>query len=139
MPRLLVPPGRGAVFLALLASLCAHSPQAAEPLWQEIRSPNFVVITDAGQKRGMEIALRFEQMRSVFGQLLSRKRVNMPVPLTIYALRDDQRYYAIAPLVDGRPIDAAGFYVPGEDHQFIVLNSLDPEPWRAITHSFAHL
>jgi tetratricopeptide (TPR) repeat protein len=139
MLRLLVPPGRAAVFLALLVTLCAHSAQAAEPQWQEIRSPNFVVITDAGQKRGMEIALRFEQMRSVFGQLLSRKRVNMPVPLTIYALGDDQRYYAIAPLVDGRPIDAAGFYVPGEDHQFIVLNSTGPEPWRAIAHSFAHL
>jgi tetratricopeptide (TPR) repeat protein len=141
MPRLLVHSGRAAIFLALLAALCADSSflQAAEPQWQEIRSPNFVVITDAGQKRGMEIVLRFEQMRAVFGQLLSRKRVNMPVPLTIFALRDDQRYYAMAPLVDGKPIDAAGFLVPGEDHQFIVLNSMEAEPWRAIAHSFAHL
>jgi len=113
--------------------------QAAEPKWQEFRSAHFTVITDAGDKKGREMTLRFEQMRAVFGQLLLRKKLNMPVPLTIVAIHDEQQYLKMAPLHDGRPISAPGFFVPGDDHQFIVLNVSEEDPWRAISHQFAHL
>ena len=125
----------------LLILLCLLPPalQATEPKWLECRSAHFTVITDAGDKKGREITLRFEQMRSVFGQLLLRKKLTMPVPLTIFAINDEQQYLKMAPLDDGRPIAAPGFFVPGEDHQFIVLNVSEEDSWRAIAHQFAHL
>jgi len=83
--------------------------------------------------------LRFEQMRAVFAELLSRKKVVMPVPLTIYALKDDKRFFQMAPLHNGQPISVPGFFLPAEDHQFIVLNMFEEEPWRAVAHDFAHL
>ncbi len=127
------------VFLMVLCFAPSALRAANEPKWQEFRSQHFTVITDAGDKKGREIGLRFEQMRAVLGQLLMRKKLTMPVPLTIFALNDEQQYLKMAPLHDGRPISAAGFFVPGEDHQFIVLNAAEPDPWRAITHEFAHL
>ena len=127
------------LLLQIALCLLPSTLQAAEPKWLEVRSAHFTVITDAGDKKGREVALRFEQMRAVFGQLLMRKKLNMPVPLTIFALQDDQQYYKMAPLHDGRPIGAPGFFVPGEDHQFIALNASEEDPWRAITHEFAHL
>jgi kynureninase len=42
----------------------------------EVRSPNFSVVTDAGEKRGREVAMRFEQMRAVFGALMTKANVN---------------------------------------------------------------
>jgi tetratricopeptide (TPR) repeat protein len=125
----------------LLLALCLRPCilRAAEPQWQEFRSTHFTVVTDAGEKKGREVVLRFEQMRAVFEQLLARKKVKMPVPLTIFALKDDKRFYQVAPLHNGQPISAPGFFVPGEDHQFIVLNAFEEEPWRAVTHEFAHL
>ena len=45
---------------------------AGDAQWVEIRSPNFSVITDAGDKRGRDVALHFEQMRSVFGYRFSK-------------------------------------------------------------------
>ena len=133
--------GRGfALFLFLLAlGLRPCALAAAEPPWQEFRSAHFTVVTDAGDKKGREIVLRFEQMRAVFEQLLARKKVKMSVPLTIFALRDDKRFYQMAPLHNGQPISVPGFFVPGEDHNFIVLNASEEEPWRAVTHQFAHL
>ena len=132
--------GRGFALLLLLAlSLRPHPLRAAEPQWLEFRSAHFTVVTDTGDKKGREIVLRFEQMRAVFEQLLARKKVKMPVPLTIFALRDDKRFYQMAPLHNGQPISAPGFFVPGEDHNFIVLNGFEDEPWRAVTHEFAHL
>jgi tetratricopeptide (TPR) repeat protein len=132
---------RGFASSLLPALLCflPSSLSAAEPKWLEIRSAHFAVITDAGDKKGREVALRFEQMRSVCGQLLLRKKLNMAVPLTIFALKDDKQFYQMAPLHNGQAISAPAFFVPGEDHQFIVLNAFEEEPWRALTHVFAHL
>lgn len=106
--------------------------------WQEYRSAHFVVVTDTSDKKAREIVLRFEQMRNVFGQLLGRQKINMPLPLTIYALRSDKQYYQMAPLHSGQPISVPGFFVFGEDRAFIVLNAFEDEPWRAVAHEFAH-
>ncbi len=63
--------------LALFLALCLRPGTllAAEPQWQEFRSAHFTVVTDTGDKKGREIVVRFEQMRAVFEQLLSRKKV----------------------------------------------------------------
>jgi tetratricopeptide (TPR) repeat protein len=126
-------------FLASLLVLRPQPAHAAEPQYLEVRSAHFDVVTDAGEKKGREVAMRFEQMRAVFGQLLVRQKLHMPVPLTIFALKDDKRFYQTAPLLEGRPISVPGFFVPGEDHQFFVLNVSEEDPYRAVAHDFAHL
>jgi tetratricopeptide (TPR) repeat protein len=127
-------------FLLLLITLLHALPlRGAEPQWLEVRSAHFTVVTDGGEKKGREVALRFEQMRLVFGQLLVRKKLIMPVPLTIFALKDDKRFYQAAPLYNGQPTSAPGFFIPGEDHQFFVLNVFEEDSWRAVAHDFAHL
>ena len=119
-----------------LLILCPSLP-AAEPPWLELHSTHYTVITDAGEKRGREVALRFEQMRSVFAILLSKERLNESRPLTILALKSDKSYYQVAPLHQGQPIGVPGFFLPGEDQDFIVLNLFEAEPWRAVAHDFA--
>jgi Tfp pilus assembly protein PilF len=106
--------------------------------WLRISSDHFTVLTDAGEKRGHEVAARFEQMRAVFGELLLRRKLKMGKPLDIIALRSDQDYAQLAPLSDGQPISAAGFFLSGEDRIYIVLNLFQPDSWRAIEHPFAH-
>ncbi|HST12368.1 MAG TPA: hypothetical protein VLL05_18480 [Terriglobales bacterium] len=133
---------RALVPVLLLLSTIALRPRpalAAEPQWQEFRSAHITVVTDAGDKKGRELVLRFEQMRTVFAELLARKKVLMPVPLTIFALKDDKRFFQMAPLHNGQPIGVPGFFLPAEDHQFIVLNLFEQEPWRAVAHDYAHL
>ncbi len=58
---------------------CSCLSFAGDSQWVEVRSPNFSVITDAGEKRGRDVALHFEQMRSVFGSLLTKANVNLSV------------------------------------------------------------
>jgi hypothetical protein len=128
----------------LVIFLCAIPVPSAEPPWLEVHSAHFTVITDAGEKKGREVALRFEQMRAVFGALLGKDRLNQPVPLTILAFANDRTYYQVAPLRRGQtkevqPIDVPGFFLPGEDQDFIVLNLMEDESWRAVAHDFAHM
>jgi hypothetical protein len=132
-----IPISLACVLLIVVFSARAFS--AEQSPWLEIRSAHYTVITDAGDKKGREVALRFEQMRAVFATLLMKERLNEPVPLTILAFQNDKTYFQSAPLRRGKPIGAAGFFVPGEDHNFIVLNLFEEESWRAVAHDFAHL
>ncbi|HXX00218.1 MAG TPA: hypothetical protein VEJ00_03315 [Candidatus Acidoferrales bacterium] len=126
--------------LPLFLLACSLSVLAAEQSpWLEVHSAHFTVITDAGEKKGREVALRFEQMRAVFASLLGKERLNQPVPLTILAFKNDKMFYQCAPLRQGQPIDVPGFFLPGEDQDFIVLNLFEEEPWRAVAHDFAHM
>ncbi len=79
------------VFVSTLAS-------AAEPQWIRVNSSHFSVLTDAGDKKGREVILRFEQMRAVFAQLLMKTRLHMPVPLEIIALKTDKEYAQVVPM-----------------------------------------
>jgi tetratricopeptide (TPR) repeat protein len=126
----------GTVVLCLLISFYSRTAWASdEPKWVEAHSAHFSVITDAGEKKGREIALRMEQMRAVFGQVLLKNKLKIPVPITVVALKSDKQYGAVAP---GKQSRASGFYVPGADRTYIVLNLFETDPWRAVAHSLAH-
>ena len=82
---------------------CVLAPAAAEPSpWLEIHSAHFTVITDAGDKKGREVALRFEQMRAVFATLLGKEHLNQSIPLTILAFKNDKSYYQVCLLYTSR-------------------------------------
>src|SRR5271163_1984495 len=106
-----------------------------EPKWMEVHTAHFSVITDAGDKRGREVALRMEQMRAVFGQLLLKNKLQMSVTVTVIALKSDKQYGLVSPAKQSM---AAGFYVPGWDRIYIVLNLFETDPWQAVAHPLAH-
>ena len=106
-----------------------------EPKWIEVHTSHFLVLTDGGEKRGREVALRMEQMRAVFGQLLMKKKLVMSVPVTVIAFKSDKQYGDVAPAKQSL---AGGFYVPGYDRIYIGLNLFEDQPWRAIAHPLGH-
>jgi Flp pilus assembly protein TadD len=139
MVRGCVIPIRFLLAFSLAVLLCLPAPAANPPPWLEIHSTHFTVITDAGEKKGREVALRFEQMRAVFATLLSKDKLYQPLPVTIVAFRNDKLYYQLAPLRQGKPINVPGFFLPGEDQNFFVLNVFEEESWRAVAHDLAHM
>jgi tetratricopeptide (TPR) repeat protein len=127
----------GVVVASLLLAACFPTAAFAkdEPKWIEIHTAHFSVLTDAGEKRGREVALRLEQMRAAFGQLLLKDKLKMPIPVTVIAFKSDNQYGEIAP---AKQTFAGGFYVPGYDRVYIGLNLFQSEPWRAVAHSLGH-
>jgi tetratricopeptide (TPR) repeat protein len=128
------------LFSTLLLCAVAFLPIALarsdEPHWIRVNSSHFSVVTDADEKHGHDVAVRFEQMRAVFGQLLSRSRINMSAPIDIIALRNDEEYSKIVP-TGQRPGIASGFFIPGEDRDYFVLNLSRDESWRSISRDLA--
>ena len=111
---------------------------ADQAQWLRVSSDHFIVLTDAGEKRGHEVAARFEQMRTMYGTLLSQRKLRMSEPLEIIAFRSDKDYAQVAPLRDGQPITAPAFVLTDDDRIFVVLDLFQPDSWRAVQHQFAH-
>jgi tetratricopeptide (TPR) repeat protein len=124
------------VFGSVLVFSCAAF--AGDARWVEVRSPNFSVITDAGEKKGRDVALHFEQMRAVFGTLMTRANVNLSVPLQIVAFRSTKEMRQVAPIFNGKPTELAGLFQGGTDRSFIMLDMSVENPWTVVFHEYAH-
>lgn len=107
--------------------------------WSQVQSPHFTVYTDAGEKRGREVALRFEQIHDAFGVILQKVRVNSPVPLTIIAFRNNKELSAFAPKYRGKTVQLAGFFQQGGDRDFIMVDLSSEGGWHVVYHEYGHL
>jgi tetratricopeptide (TPR) repeat protein len=124
--------------LLVAAALLACAPPAAAQQWVEVRSKNFSLITDAGEKRGREVVRHFEQMHAAFGALFQRTKVQTPAPLEIIAFRDSKQMRPYLPLWEGKPVEMSGFFQSSEDVNFIALDLSSGGGWRVVFHEYAH-
>lgn len=134
----MIPMSRRLLLIVLCAAALSLRASAAGQ-WVEVRSPHFSVVTDAGADRGRELALRFEQMRGVFGTLFQRGHVNLPVPLQVVAFANGRDFHGFVPLWQGKPVAVTGLFQSGEDRDFIVLDLSSGESLTAAFHEYAHL
>ncbi|MCU1305742.1 MAG: hypothetical protein JWN45_437 [Acidobacteriaceae bacterium] len=125
--------------LLLLLAISGSSVFVHAQSWVEVTSPNFSVMTDAGDRRGREVALRFEQMRHIFGSLVLREKMNTSIPLAIIAFKDNKGLRQVAPLWNGKPIELAGVYYSGDDKHFIALDLSSEGGWNVVFHEYAHM
>lgn len=128
--------------LSLIAVCAILVPQTAvarsdAPHWIRLNSDHFSVVTDADEKRGRQVIVHFEQMRTAFAQLLMRDRINLPKPLDILGLRSEEEYEKFAPLKKGQTTPESVFFLPSEDRNYFVLNLTRDDGWSAIARDFA--
>lgn len=109
---------------------------ASSHTWVEVRSAHFRVITDVGEKRGIEVARHCEQMRAAFSILMPKANVDDPAPLLIFALRGEQEVDQLT-TTQKRAARHAGVFIPGSDENLIVLDATG-NPWHTLFHEYAH-
>jgi tetratricopeptide (TPR) repeat protein len=123
-----------ALFLCCACGAFARDPKSK---WIRISSAHFAILTDAGEKNGKEAILRLEQMRAAFAELLLKPKPIMPEPLDVIAFPTRIEYAQTAPISGGQPISTSGFFLPGEDRNYIALDLSDEESWRPTSRQFA--
>src|SRR5580704_5050698 len=119
--------------------LCSPLLMASDPGWIEVRSEHFSVITDGGEKNGRHVADLFEQMRAAFGLIFVRTKINQPIPLQIIAFRNTKEFRQYCPIFKGKVVELAGFFQPGEDKNFIIVDMSQEDNWQIVFHEYAHL
>ena len=121
----------------LPAESLAKPARDAAPQWMHVNGVHFSLLTDALPKKGVEVELRFEQIRAVIGQLLLKSKLRLSEPLSIIAFASHAEYMQAAPAPKGPSTAATGVFLPGADRNYVILDLSDDESWRAISYPLA--
>jgi tetratricopeptide (TPR) repeat protein len=129
--------------VCLLTILAAGQAAAADSRqWVLARSPGFIVISDAGEKKARQVAHQFEQVRGLFREIL-QARVDPGRLVIIFAVKDEDGLRELLPAFWERKGGArpAGVFIPGRDKHLVALR-LDAEtenPYHVLYHEYTHL
>ncbi len=117
--------------IALLFS-CIAPLRAAEE-WVRLTTPHFELLTTAGEKKGREAALYFEEVRSFFLQALTLRGAP-DTPVRIVAFRSEKQYKPY------RYNEAAfAYYTKTRMRDYIVMEDIAPEHYKIAIHEYTHL
>jgi hypothetical protein len=86
------------LLLPILAAALALARDKAET-WTELRSPHFVVVTNANEKQGRRVADQFERMRSVFQAAFPTLQIDPGSPIIVLAIKDEKDFKALEPQI----------------------------------------
>ena len=130
------------VILALCLACLICKARAAEN-WIQIRTPHFVVTTNASEKQGRHIAAQFEGMRWVFHTLFPQAAVDPAAPIVILAVKDKKDFQALEPeayLAKGQ-LELAGLFLRGPDKNYILvrLDASGNHPFSTVYHEYTHV
>ncbi|MCH9648674.1 MAG: DUF1570 domain-containing protein [Deltaproteobacteria bacterium] len=110
--------------------------------WLEVRSENFVVVSNAGQKQARKTAIHFEQVRSLFAQSLPGAAIPTSPPLQVFALRDEPTMKRFLPAFwesAGRSRPAGLFRTASISPQVVLRADLmGGDDFRLLYHEYFH-
>ena len=111
--------------------------------WIEVRSPNFIVVSNSGESQARKIDVQFEQIRSLFRDSLSHVK-NTPSPvITILAVKDEDSLRELLPeyWAEKGHAHPAGIFLGGGYDQFQValnLSAHGDNPYESLYHEYYH-
>jgi tetratricopeptide (TPR) repeat protein len=116
------------------------APLHASAEWRNLRTNHFHVIGDVSASRLRDIALRFEQFRAVVTQLLPVTLRAGSAPVVVIVFPDERSYRPFMPVVNGRTVPVAGFFVDGADVNYITMNvEAGDAAFPVVFHEYSHL
>lgn len=108
-----------------------------------MRSPHFVVSSNAGEKEARRVADQFEQIRALFHTAFPNLRVDPAEPVLILAAKNESTMKMLLPeewQVKGH-VHPGGLYQQGEDKHYVVLrlDSGGENPYHPLYHEYTHV
>ena len=131
------------VAIVTLVLLLTAQAAAAKDTWTSVRSQNFFLVGNASEKEIRQVATRLEQFHEVFTKLFTKVNFNTPVPTTVVVFKNDGAYKPFKPVADGKMVEVAGYFQPGDDVNYITLTPDRGDgaqnPYGTIYHEYTHL
>jgi tetratricopeptide (TPR) repeat protein len=133
MKRFIIPL---AVSLCLLVAISQPTAVLAKDSWVSVRTKNFFLIGNGGEKDIKRVALKLEQFREVFTMLFPAIKFNTPVPTTVVVFKSHSSYNPFKP---GPSV--AGHFQSGPDVNYIALTTEAgaQDAYSIIFHEYTHL
>jgi TonB family protein len=127
--------------LFLFAALAAGA-GARPDTWLEVRTPNFVVISNSNEKAARHVTRQFERMRSVFSRVFPDANLDPATPIVILAVEDKRNLQELVPAVYLRPgqVNLVGFFLHAPEKNYVLVwqNAEGLHPFAPIYHEYTH-
>jgi tetratricopeptide (TPR) repeat protein len=110
--------------------------------WIEIRSPNFIVISNAALHEAKRTAKSFEQFRLLMQATWPQLNVDPPEPLTIFAEKDEKSYKTLfAERQEDKSVQPVGLFIAGPQRQIVALriDAAKERNYHVIYHEYVHM
>jgi tetratricopeptide (TPR) repeat protein len=132
--------GKSVASILVFVCLVPRGLAADSPKWLRVTTANFVVYSDASEKRARAIAERLEGFHAMLVSLLpgmaSAPRGDR---LTVVAFRDGNAFKPFKPVQGGKPSRASGLFLGSSDRDLIALDaSADEGSYRVVFHEYIH-
>ena len=113
------------IFLGFLLVLVPSRASDRNQNWIEIRSPHFIVLSNAGEKEGRRVAAQFENMRALFRTVFPKARVDSGKPTIVFALRNEDSLKIFLPAYGTNPNakKLAGLFLARTDMNFALVRT----------------
>jgi tetratricopeptide (TPR) repeat protein len=131
-----------ATCLAIVASVPGLGAADSKDVWVEVRSPHFVVSSNAGEKQARHVAQQFEEIRGAFQTALPKLRLDLGKPIIVLAAKNENGLKVLLPgyWEQKGSVHPAGAYILGEEKHYVALR-LDTEgenPFHVLYHEYTH-
>ena len=125
-----------------LTLLCVRAHADSAPVWLQVTTPHFTVITDAGEKQARHVAGQFERMQAVFHKILPGTHSDPGAPIVVLALKNRRDFQTVEPaeyLAKGQ-LDLAGLFLQSNDRTYILvrLDAGGDHPYSTVYHEYTH-
>ena len=116
------------------------APGAAPSKWTRLRTPNFTLLGEQGDRPLRRVAERMEQFREVFGRVFPSTRRPAPAPIVVHVFGLERAYQPFMPLFNGKRVDVGGYFQPASGAYYITLSTEAGErAYPTIFHEYVHL
>lgn len=127
--------------VSFAVAICSIFSAAKQQTWVEVRSPNFIVVSDAGEKSARKAAVQFEQIRAVFRQSIAIASAYPTPVVTILAVKDESSMRDLLPeyWVKGH-VHPAGLFINRMNLYYaaVQLDAHGENPYETFYHEYYH-
>ena len=133
---------RRIVFGSLALAALASTVSAQTDAWLQVRTPHFLVVSNAPEKDARKAAHQFEGMRSVFQRVFPEADLDTASPILVLAVQDRRSLQALEPAAyaGSGQLKLAGLFLSAAENNYvlILLNASGSHPYAPVYHEYAH-
>ncbi len=89
--------------------------------WIELRTADFTLYSNAGERRAREIGENLERLRDALGQLAPGLVLSSPVPTSIFVFKDDFSFQPYALTYNSKLVDKGGYFLRRQLGNYVAM------------------
>ncbi len=131
--------------LAAIAAIAVPVAAAARDLpspketWIELRTADFTLYSNAGERKAREIGEDLERLRDALGQLAPGLVLSSPVPTSIFVFKDASSFQPYARSYNSKVVDKGGYFLGRQLGNYVAVNADQHGQEReVIYHEYIH-